>query len=176
MDDIENVNAELAAAETAVPVEETELTLEDLFQEGIEEENVKQAEKEMLLPVGTYTTVPPFTLMKLGKDKNGRSFARYFGTIQLGDKSGKIGFGLSWIYKKAKVKDETTGELIEVEKPDRSYKNYVMAVKAFRAAYTRDPENVGEVLKYLSDYAVRLRVIQTSDFENMVVSISAVRG
>lgn len=151
--------------------EEQELTIEDLFQEGIETEKVKEAEKAMLLPVGTYTTVPPFTLNKIGKDKNDRPFARFFGTIQFGDVTGKIGVGLSWVHKFAKDADGNV-----TDKPDRSYKNYVMAHKAFRAAYGRDPENVGEILKYISDYPVRLRVIQTSDGENMVVSISAVRG
>jgi hypothetical protein len=156
--------------------EAPELTLDELFQEQVDQEGVEQAHKEMLLPQGTYTTEPPFTVTKLGKDKNGRPFARFFGKIVLGDKSGRIGVGLSWVRKNARVRDEATGELVESEKPDRSYKNYVMATKAYKIAYGEEAPNVGAIIAYLRDYPIRLRVIQTSDGENMVVSISAVRG
>ena len=149
---------------------EHELSLDDLFQENIDEETVRKAEKELLLPVGTYTTVPPFS-PTIGKDKTGRPQARFWGTIQLGDVQGKIGFRLSWVRKNAI--DYETGA--ETDKPDRAYKNYIMAAKAFRAAYGQEPSSVGELVSYLRDFPIRLRVIQTSDGENMPVSIAAVR-
>lgn len=152
-------------------VEPAELTLEDLFQESVNEEEVKKAQAEMLLKQGTWTTTPPFTITKIGKDKNNRPFARFFGSITLGEEIGKIGVGMSWVHKFAKDKDGN-----ETEKPDRSYKNYVMAHNAYKAAYGQEATSVGDVLKYVQDYPVRLRVIQTSDGENMVVAISAVRG
>ena len=156
--------------------ESGELSLDELFHEEVKSDEVKKAQAEMLAPVGTYTTIPPFTMTKLGKDKNGRPFARFFGDAQFGDHKHKFGLGLSWVRKNARVKDEATGELVESDKPDRSFKNYVMATNAYKAAYGEDPGSVGDVLKYLQDYPIRLRIIQTSDGENMVVAVSAVRG
>ena len=102
----------------AASEEEAELTLDDLFQSSIDEEETKKAERELLLPVGTYTTVPPFS-PTIDKDKEGRPQARLWGTVQLGDVQGKIGFRLSWVRKNAV--DYDTGA--ETDKPDRSYKN-----------------------------------------------------
>jgi len=164
---------EAQAAQDAInsELEEPELTLDDLFQSTIDEEETKAAERELLLPVGTYTTVPPFS-PTVGKDKTGRPQVRLWGTVQLGDVTGKIGFRLSWVRRNAV--DFETGA--ETDKPDRSYKNYIMAAKAFRAAYGQDPSNVGELITYLRDFPIRLRIIQTSDGENMPVTISAVRA
>jgi hypothetical protein len=147
-----------------------ELTLEDLFGEQVNQEQVDEAARKMLLPVGTYTTEPPFT-PTVKKDKNGRLGVRFWGTAVLGDVKGKIGYGLSHIYKPAV--DWETGEV--TEKPDRAYKNYVQASKAYKIAHGQEASNVGEIVAYLRDYPHKLRVIQTSDGENMVVVISAVR-
>jgi hypothetical protein len=148
-----------------------EVSLDDLFSDGVNQDTLEQASKEMLLPVGTYVTIPPFTITKHGKDKNGRKYARFFGTIQLGEKTGKIGLAVSPEYR-----HPHDAEGNELEGPDRSYKNYVMASKAYKAAYGCEPAKEIDVLKYLSEYPVKLRVIQTSNGENMVVSISAVRN
>lgn len=167
-------------AETPIPLEvieslenensASEFTLEDLFNEQVDQQQVDEAARKMLLPVGTYTTEPPFT-PTIKKDKNGRLGIRFWGTVRLGDVQGKIGYALSHVYKNAV--DWETGE--PIEKPDRAYKNYVQASKAYKVAHGQGASNVGEVVAYLRDYPHRLRVIQTSDGENMVVAISAIR-
>lgn len=170
---------ELENTENPVTAEEeaAELTIDDLFNEQVNEEAVNKAQSEMLLPVGTYTTIPQFKITKMGRDKNNRPFARFYGECEFGQHKGRIGFGLSWERRNARVKDEVSGELVEdPSKPDRAYKNYVMAVKAYKAAHGEAPSNVGAVLEYLQNYPVKLRLIQTQDGENMVVAISAVRG
>src|SRR3990167_7791567 len=85
-----------------------ELTLEDLFGEQVDQQQVDEAARKMLLPVGTYTTEPPFT-PTVRKDKNGRLGVRFWGTAVLGDVRGKIGYGLSHVYKNAV--DWESGEL-----------------------------------------------------------------
>ena len=155
-----------STAEEAPP----ELTLEDLFGEQVNQEQVDEAARKMLLPVGTYTTEPPFT-PTIRKDKTGRLGVRFWGTVVLGDTKGKIGYALSSIYKAAV--DWETGEV--TEKPDRAYKNYVQAAKAYKIAHGQEASNVGEIVAYLRDYPHRVRIIQTSDGENMVVAISAIR-
>lgn len=152
--------------------EEVELSLDDLFNDEIDRETVDKAQKEMLLPVGTYTTTPPFTITKHGKYDDGRRFVRFFGTITMGDHTGRIGLGMSPDYRNAK--DFETGE--ELEKPDSQYKLYVNAEKAFKAAYGREATTVSEVIAYVRDYPVRLRVFQTSSGDNRVANLSAVRS
>src|SRR3990167_1656035 len=118
--------------EGSAPAEEPvsiELTLEDLFSEQVNQEQVEEAARKMLLPVGTYTTEPPFA-PTVKKDKNGRLNVRFWGNAVLGDVRGKVGYAISHIYKNAV--DWETGEL--TEKPDRAYKNYVQAAKAYKIA------------------------------------------
>ena len=170
----------------------TEPTVDDLFQQFVSEEEVKQTEKDSILPQGTYTTIPEFKVT-LG-EKDGRKNARLFGRIIKTDENGvetkgAIGYPLSWQRrnKLEKIKDETTGVVIEEKdtgKPDYLSKNFAQAVKAYTVAHGEAPTelddqgnlnvNVGKVITYLRDYPHRLRVIQTQNNENMVVSISAV--
>lgn len=152
-----------------------ELSIDDLFAQSVDADKQTAAEKELLLKAGTWTTVPPFA-PKVTKDKTGRTIINFFGRVRLLDKDGNetdkgsIGFRMSPDRRNAK--DFETQE--ETDKMDRPSKNYVMAVKAFKVAYERDPENVGEVVTYLRDYEIRLRIMQTQSLENMVVAISAV--
>ncbi len=170
----------------------TEPTVDDLFQQFVSEEEVKQTEKDSILPQGTYTTIPEFKVT-LG-EKDGRKNARLFGRIIKTDENGvetkgAIGYPLSWIRKNKfdKIKDETTGVVIEEKdtgKPDYLSKNFAQAVKAYTVAHGEAPTeldsegnlniNIGKVISYLRDYPHKLRVIQTQNNENMVVSISAV--
>ncbi len=169
-----------------------EPTVDDLFQQFVSEEEVKQTEKDSILPQGTYTTIPEFKVT-LG-DKDGRKNARLFGRIIKTDEDGvetkgAIGYPLSWQRrnKLEKIKDETTGVVIEEKdtgKPDYLSKMFAQAVKAYTVAHGEAPTeldaegtlnvNIGKVITYLRDYPHKIRVIQTQNNENMVVSISAV--
>ena len=170
----------------------TEPTVDDLFKQFVSEEEVKQTEKDSILPVGTYTTIPEFKVT-LG-EKDGRKNARLFGRIFKVDEhdeetKGAIGYPLSWQRrnKLEKIKDESTGVVIETKdtgKPDYLSKNFTQAVKAYTVAFGEAPTevaddgtvniNIGKVISYLRDYPHKLRIIQTQNNENMVVSITAV--
>ena len=170
----------------------TEPTVDDLFKQYVSEEEVKQTEKDSILPVGTYTTIPEFKVT-LG-EKDGRKFARLFGRISKVDEhdqetKGAIGYPLSWQRrnKMEQIKDETTGIVIEKKdtgKPDYLSKMFTQAVKAYTVAFGEPPTelddqgtvniNIGKVITYLRDYPHKIRVIQTQNNENMVVSITAV--
>lgn len=169
------------------PVEE--FTMDMLLNQQVSFEQVKQAEKDLLLPAGTYTSVPPFEVKFVRGNQDGRPYARFWGNIfaainrpdgTIEDVQGKIGFSFSW-QRKNRI-DRETG--IDSGKPDNAYKLYVQAVNAFKRAYSEDPSTDGDVVKYVRDYPVRLRLIQVGvpternpnpDGEpgTMVVAISA---
>ena len=79
---------------------------------------------------------------------------------------GKLGFGVS---PDVRYKD---GE----EKADFSYRQFLAARKAFIEATGQEPEKDSDVMRYLAEYPVQLRVIRTEDGENLVVAIRSVRG
>ena len=196
MTDPQNESVEVEAPTEGVPTADFETsaepTVDDLFHEYVSEEEVKQTEKDSILPVGTYTTVPEFKVT-LG-EKDGRKFARLFGRISKVDEKeeetkGAIGYPLSWQRrnKMEKIKDESTGVVIETKdsgKPDYLSKNFTQAVKAYTVAFGEPPTevndkgevniNIGKVISYLRDYSHKLRIIQTQNNENLVVAISAV--
>jgi hypothetical protein len=153
---------------------EVEVTMDDLYAAEIDSESQTKERLELLLPVGTYITTPPFSF-KLDTDKNGRKQARFFGEIVLGDIKGKIGMRISWVRVNKKVFEG--GVEVDTGKPDNAYKLYLQASKAFAAAYGAEPKNAADVVTYLRDYPVRLRVISLPDGDsNMVVAISPVRA
>ena len=163
--------------------EPAELTLDELFNQGINRDEVKKAERDLLLPAATYTTIPPLQL-KLSQNDEGRPFARFFGLIQatVNDQEIRtnIGFSLSW--ERMDRVDRETGE--STGKPDNAYKLFTQAVGAYKKAYGEAAGSHGDVVKYLRDYPIRVRVIQIGvpternpnpDGEpgNMVVAVSA---
>jgi len=154
--------------ETAVEVEE--LSIDALFNQGVEEDQVTQGLKDASMPVGSYTTeVPP---LKIGvkRDDKGRLFVNAFFKVTMGDTKGAIGYRFSPDRKDAVNRD--TGE--STGKPDRAYKNYLQSYNAFTRATGQKPANVGEVAAYIRDYPVKLRIIQLPDGENMVVALQPV--
>lgn len=156
--------------------EETpEMSMDDLFNEHVEHEQVAKAASDLLLKEGTYTTVPALSLRlrKDPKDDN-RPYADFYGPIQLGDEKGRIGFRLSWV-RRNKV-DFNTKQV--TDKPDAAYVKYGQAVKAFEAAYGHKANTIPEVLQYIRDFPVRLRVGVVGgedDPKNYVFNISPVR-
>lgn len=148
-----------------------ELTLDDLFNEQIDQAALLKTQSDSILPAGTYVTQPPLRLT-LAKDKTGRPVANFWAKIEMGDVKGAIGFRLSAVRKNSI--DRQTGEL--TEKPDMASRNFAAAGKAYTVAYGGEKANsLGDLLTYLRDYPIKLRVIQTADAENMVVQISPVR-
>lgn len=165
MSDTENQETEVVEAV------EAELSIDDLFGEQVDAEAVKQAERELLLKAGTWTTLPPVGV-KVYKDKTGRRMASFFAKIKLeGEKNGAIGFRASPDRRNA-IDFHTK---VETDKPDRAFKNYLMASRAFRVAHQRDAESAAEVFNFVRDYETRLRIMQTEGLENMVVAISGIR-
>lgn len=154
-------------------VEQVEVTMDDLYAAEIDSEAQTKERMELLLPVGTYVTTPPFDF-KLDTDKNGRKQARFFGEIVMGEIKGKLGMRISWERVNKKIMEN--GVEVDTGKPDNAYKLYLQASKAFASAYGREPKSAADVIPYLRDYPVRLRVIALPDGDsNMVVAISPVR-
>lgn len=165
-------------------LEVPEPSMEELFEAQVKMDEVKQAEKDLLLPVATYTTVPALQVKK-GVSDNGRPYVRFFGPIQTvieatGEEiKANIGFTFSHVRKNRLDKDgEDTG------KPDNMTKLYTNAVSAYKKAYSENPSTVNDVINYIRDYPVRVRVIQigvptknspdpTGEAGNMVVALSA---
>jgi len=54
------------------------------------------------------------------------------------------------------------------------HKNFILASKAFKKAYEIEADSPAKIVEFLRDFQYRLRIIQTQNAENMVVSISPV--
>jgi len=149
--------------------QQEELSIDDLYSSSLDQEEFEKVRSSTLLKKGTWTTDPPF-VPTIKRDKTNRLIVRFWGKVVLGDEKGMIGFRYSPEARNAVNRE--TGE--DLKKPDRATKNYVMAVKAYEAANGKKLENQGELVAYLRDYPVRLRIDEFNG-ENMVMSISAVR-
>ena len=148
-------------------METVDLMEKDIFDNALDNEQAKSEEKKLLLPEGWYTTELPTTLTAKINDE-GRRVARYFATV-INNKdaniTGKIGFGLS---PDVRYKD---GE----DKADFSYRMFLNARKAFIEATGVEPEKEGDVVRYVAEYPVQLRIIHTPDNENLVVAVRPVK-
>lgn len=165
---------DLAATPVEVP---EELTMDSLFEEAVKEAELEQAEKDLLLPKGSYFTVPGEFIGKLKLDKNGRKIISFWGSVVGGTDekpiTGKIGIGFSHI-RKNKV-DKDSGEDTGI--PDFLYGQYLKVVRAFKDAHEgQSPSNVKEIADYLTEYPVRLTIVQTKNFDNMVIGINAIKA
>ena len=159
-----------------------EVNLDELWQQGIDTDELAKGAKDLLMPVGTYRSVPPMTLSFNDQEDefSGRkpgSQANVFGEFQMvvrakdlekvhktnpdakvGDvlARGYLGVRLSPI--RVNVKDRETGR--DTGRPDRAYQLWINAVAAFKKAYGREPGSQMEVLRYLTDYEFQARVGQ----------------
>lgn len=180
-----------------------ELNMDQMWEGGIDNDELKKGAADLLLPVATYHTIPALTLSF--NDQPGKfdgrpvgSVAHYFGQIERratdkdvvagkAEKEGEvigrgiIGFNVSPLRVNAKDKDgKDTG------RPDRTFRLWMNAVTAYKVAYGQDPQSKGDVLNFIRDYEVRLRVGQYNvptennpepdgDPGNNVLAISAVK-
>ena len=152
----------------------TELTLEQLHEIQTDPESEKKAAQSVMLPLGTYNSVPELamTLRVAGADAKtpGRHFARYFGpfvgTGTVTGQSGHAGFAVSWqpIYK-------------DDGKADLMTRLFNQAAKTYRLAMglpDHEQVPVAAVLEYIQKYAVAVRFGQGDD-DNIAFSISAAK-
>jgi len=180
-----------------------ELNMDELWQGGIDKDELAKAQADLLMPIGTYETVPGLTMtFNEEADKfSGRpagTVAHYFGPVELrvtekdvaknpsltiGDviAKGSQGFNISPIRVNAK---DRTGK--DTGRPDRAYRLWMNAVAAYKVAYGAEPSSKLEVLAFVRDYTVRLRIgqynVPTEDRPdpdgepgNSVYAISAVK-
>ncbi len=140
-----------------------------------------QTQTDLLLPAGTYRTLPALTDTRRISDRNkvqaaegerGRIEFRFFAQIQQegsGDKGG-VGFTIS-----------PDRKLNQNGKPDLASRLWTQAVNTYTAANGSRPASEGAVADFLRDYAVRVRINRLEGNEqfpepsNLVVAISTIR-
>jgi len=166
---------------------EVDLTLDDLFNEHVDVEAIKAAEKAMSLPKGTYTTVPQLKLT-IKPGKTSRKFAVLSGEVfNFNEATGKetrgrTSYFVSWIPKNSNIwKDGgDTGE--DSGKPDSMTKLYIQAQKAYLKSFGESAlvdetglPNVKDIISFLQDFEHRVYIAEGRDGQDSrVVSISAV--
>ena len=169
--------------------------MDALFDQQVSDEDMRRIDADSLRPVGTYVTEKltmvfetegPLDYAGNPNPRKGRSVFRFFGpaTMVVGEREAAA--------LKATVGTKITGYFTVRISPDRynwddgspdtQTKLWGMAVKAYKLAAGKATCSVREVVEYVRDYPVRLRVIQknvkedsTGQPRNDVVAISAVR-
>ena len=171
------------------------LDMDSLFTQQVDQDQVRKIEADSLKPVGTYTTAGltmvaeregPLDYQGNPNPRKGRPVFRYFGAgVMVVDEKTAAA-------TKAAVGTEVKGFFtvrISPERhswddgsPDTQSRLWVQAVKAYQVATKDTTPSVGQVVEFLRDYPVRLRVIQKNTGEdakgqprNDVVAISAVK-
>lgn len=173
--------------------------MDALFEKHVDFDDVRKTQSDSLKPVGSYHTVPVLNVqanrVKEGANA-GRLMIRFFGpaTLLVTEKNAKaaglpvgteikaqFGFGISPERANKVQRDGTpTGE------PDHSSKLWAQAVSAYEVAYKQKAATIGDVVRYVQNYPVVIRVIQVGvasaknpepDGEpgNIVMGISPVR-
>lgn len=148
------------------PLDEYNEQLEqDIFDSPLDNEVAKREQKKLLLPDGWYTTEAPTTFTPKVAD-DGRRVARFFAAItnmKNPDVTGKIGFGMSPDLRYKEGED----------KADFNYQMFLSARKAFIAATGQEPSRESDVIRYIAEYPIQIRIVQTKNDENMVVAVRA---
>ena len=171
------------------------LNMDALFEGAVNMNEVRQTQSDVLKPAGSYVTVPALSVQKKIPEDGpnpGRPMIRFYGpaTMTVVERTAKrtglpvgtvvkgaFGFGMSPV-RANKVKDGVRGA-----EPDLATTIWAESVTAFKAAYHREPALVSEVVEYVANYPVNIRVIKLEptderpDIEpgNLVMGLSAVR-
>ena len=146
-----------------------DVNLDEMWEGGIDKDELAQAQADLLLAKGSYVTVGPRTLsFNEEEDKySGRpagSVARLFGEVvfrarekevqaglatEVGQEiaRGRVGFSVS--PKRVNAKDR---EGKDTGRPDRAFKLWMQANTAYKQAFGQDPASKVEVLNFLRDY------------------------
>ena len=179
--------------------------MDTLFGTAVNQEDVRQTQADSLKPVGSYVTLPTLNLQASRVDMTRNSVSpsgakdrlmfRFFGPAQMtvteknakaaGQPAGSIvkgqfGFGISPERANKLKNGADSGE------PDGASQRWAQAVKAYEVAYKAKPATMGDVVRYVQNYPVVIRVIQVGvpseaypepDGEpgNVVMAISPVR-
>ena len=170
--------------------------MDALFERQVSMDDVRRVEADSLRPVGTYITqglaMQHEVEGELGYNgepnpRKGRSVFRFYGPATLTVADEKQSLAL-----KAPIGQEIKGYFTMRISPDRfnwddgspdtQTKLWAQAVKACSVAYGESPKSVRQVVEYVRDYPVRLRVIQKNTKEdstgaprNDVVALSPVK-
>jgi hypothetical protein len=141
----------------------------DIFDTPVDHKEAKEAAKSLGLPAGSYRTEPVLAVRGWTND-DGRRMVSFFGAISLGGEvKGKIGFRCS---PDLREKENANGEL----KPDWHYQKYLDCLRAFKETTGQDAVKATEIVDFIANYPVVLRVTQSEDDgSNFVTKISKAR-
>ena len=139
---------------------------QDIFDSPLDNDEANREEKKLLPDAGWWVTEAPLVLTPKVNEE-GRKMARYFGTLvnPKTGKSTKLGFGFS---PDVRYKD---GE----ETADFSYRLFLSARKAYKDATGVDPATVNDVVRFIEQQPVGVRIIHTPTNEALAVNFRAVR-
>lgn len=153
--------------------------MDSLFKTAVNDEDVKQTQADALKPAGSYVTVPVLTYegkrQKVGERTHlpsgleDRLVFRFFGGAQLTvtEKQApilklpagtvvKASFGFTMSPERGnKIKDG-----VPTNEPDGDSSRWADAYRAYEVAYKTKPRSWGDIVRYVQNYPVILRVIQ----------------
>lgn len=164
-----------AAADDDIPAD---LTMDDIWSQGVQQDKVDAAAKEMLLARGPYLTAPPLTVagQRYPEEKGGRparTIFRAYGFVawagQTIPETGSLKGWISFVFSPDEVRTARRDGRVDL---DLASKLYVKLVKAFTRAYARSPETILELKSYLESTPVKLTIGVTTDGRNMVFGLS----
>lgn len=138
--------------------------MEDLSALQLDHEADERGRKALLVPDGTWTTVPGNVSTRAFKGReDNRPFAGVRAQIvsEDGEKTDEINFSFSPVIK-----------LNEKGKPDGAYKRYLQIKKIVKEATGEEPATLGSLFSYLEQYPVKVRVGNWQD-TNVIYAISA---
>lgn len=137
------------------------------WNESVDHEGVDRTRKDSQLPGGGYNTVPQLSLTRKKYD-DGRRVASFFGPVIGVDSKnegaeGRVRFAIS-----PDRRDKEDGS------PDLKSRLYAQAVTTYERVTGSPAVLVEDVLRFLQDNPVRLRLMQ-GDEDNVVLNIGPVR-
>ncbi len=171
--------------------EQPVVDMESLFQdEVINAEQVNQTIRDSGAPAGTYQSDPdeyPLNAYPkerelkdvegavIGKRRSIDIVGLFTGRFDGADVRTRIRFTISPDYGKRKVYegDQWIGEYLD--KPDSQSKLYAQAVKAYEATVKELPKGVIQLIEWLRENPFRVRTMQGSNGDPVVLAISPVR-
>ena len=140
---------------------------QDIFNTPVDNAQAKQEADKLCLTPGWYVTET--TTFRAETKDDGRRVASYFADVinaKNPEERGKIGFRFSPDLRQSEK---------DPEKADWNYRMFLQARKAFIDGTGAEPATANDVVRYLAEYPIKLRIVRTEDSENMVVAIAAVR-
>ena len=148
-------------------------SMDDLFEQAVNMDDVRRTQEDSLRPPGSYVTVPVLSVQasKIAEGLNaGRLLFRFFGpaVLTVTEKNAKalklaVGtevrgqFGFTVSPERA---NKLTKEGVRTEEPDNPSKLWAQMVEAYKVVYQAKPGTFGDVLRYVQNSPGVIRVIQ----------------